>query len=166
LSPFLRALRDEQLSRMTFDNHRFFTPLEDFFEALEPYRHLHLIDAGTGLGRLPDEARLRGFNMLGIDLVVREEQSENVQYADAELFNYSEQTWLMMCRPDHSGWVYESLERALSHNAGVFYVGLESNFELDLADYVGKAVKRWDNVGEEGEHMLLYLPNDSRTALI
>jgi hypothetical protein len=161
LSPFLRALRDEQLSRMTFNNHRFFTPLEGFFEALEPYRHLHLIDAGTGLGRLPDEALLRGFNMLGIDLVVREEQSESVQYADAELFSYDEQTWLMMCRPDHSGWVYDSLERALSCNAGVFYVGLESNFELDLDDYAEKAVKRWDNVGEEGEHMLLFLPQDS-----
>lgn len=161
MNPALRALRDYHLSQMKFTNLRFFTPLEAFFEALEPYRHLRIVDAGTGLGKLPDEANLRGFNMLGIDIVVREGQSDNVQYFDAERFRFNEQTWLMMCRPDHSGWVYDSLERALSLNAGAFYVGLESNFEKDLGDYLEQVSHRWDDVGEEGEHMLLFLPEPS-----
>jgi hypothetical protein len=153
-----RILRNNGVRGLTLPNLRFFTPIDAFYEALDPYRHLHLIDAGTGLGRLPEEAAKRGFNMLGIDLVARDGQSPDVLRLDAEDFPYDERTWLMMCRPDHSGWVYHTLEKALRLGAGAFYVGLEDNFERDLGEYVDEVSKRWDNVGEEGEHMLLFTP--------
>ena len=158
MDALLRTLRNSALSRITAGALRFFTPLEAFYEALEPYKDLRIIDAGTGKGDLPEEAMQRGFNMVGIDLVERHGQSERVIFMEAESFPYDERTWLMMCRPDHSGWVYDTLEAALSRGAGVFYVGLESNFERDLDEYVDRVAKRWDNVGEEGEHMLLFLP--------
>jgi hypothetical protein len=159
MDAILRDLRNRGMGKLMLGALRFFTPQERFYEALEPYRHLRIIDAGTGLGLLPDEAQARGFNMLGIDLAARQGQSENVLRFEAESFPYDASTWLMMCRPDHSGWAYGTLDIALVRGAGAFYVGLERNFERDLGEYVDRVVQRWDDVGEEGEHMLLFLPD-------
>ena len=158
MDAFLRALRNETMSNMMLGALRFFTPNDSFFEALEPYKHLRIVDAGTGTGDLPEEAMARGFSMIGLDLVPRKGQSASVLPMEAESFPYDKDNWLMMCRPDHSGWVYDTLEIALRRGAGAFYVGLEDNFERDLGEYLDQVAKRWDNVGESGEHMLLFLP--------
>ena len=159
MNALLRELRNEVMLNMRGPAHRFFTPTAAFFAALEEFKHLTLVDAGTGMGQLPDEARKRGFKMVGLDLLRRPGQSESVLFMEAESFPYSDSKWLMMCRPDHSGWVYDTLETALKRGAGVFYVGLEDNLLTDLGDYIGRSTKAWQKVGKDGECMFLFMPS-------
>lgn len=160
MDSLLRELRNAALSQMVMPGHRFFKPTEAFYEALSEYKHLNFVDAGTGSGQLPEEAMERGFRMVGIDLVERPGQSNNVVFMEAESFEYSKATWLLMCRPDHSGWVYDTLEAALKRGAGAFYVSKLSNLIRDLEDYASRASRVWKDVGEDGEAMFLFLPED------
>ena len=151
-------MRNERLSSIVAANIRFFMPNEGFFEALAPYKRKTLVDAGAGCGLVSKEAEERGFTMLAVDLMPRAEQWAKVLLMEAESLPYSEHLWLLMCRPDHSGWAYDTLEVALKRGAGVFYAGLERNFDTDLGDYVGREAKRWTNVGEDGEDLFLFMP--------
>jgi hypothetical protein len=154
----LRSLRNYALSNMVAPALQFFTPKESFFQALEAYKTHKLIEAGAGLGRVAKEAAERGFDVMAIDIMPREDQWECVIQMDAESMPYGPGAWLLMCRPDHSGWAYDTLEVALKRGAGVFYAGLERNFEVDLGDYIGRETAIWRNVGEDGEDLLLFMP--------
>lgn len=158
LPPELRSLRNDALGGMLAPALQFFTPTGAFFEALAPYKGNSFVEGGAGLGKVTQEALSHGFKMLAIDLMPREKQWENVLVMAAESMPYSSDLWLLMCRPDHSGWAYDTLEIALKRGAGVFYAGLERNFEIDLGDYVGRETKRWDNIGEDGESLFLFMP--------
>jgi hypothetical protein len=159
MNDFMRNLRNRALGQMVAPSLRFFTPKDAFFEALEPYKHLRIIDAGTGCGLVPVEARARGFNMVGIDLMPRDGQDEEVLRLEAESFPYDAKTWMMVCRPSHDGWAYNTLEAALRRGASGFYVGLERNLEADLDGYLGRHAKVWRDVGEDGEHMFMFTPD-------
>lgn len=158
LFPELRSLRNYAMAGMVAPALQFFTPNADFFKALEPYKGKGFVEAGAGLGKVTREAVGNGFRMLAIDVMPREKQWKQVVIMEAEGMPYSTDLWLLMCRPDHSGWAYDTLEIALKRGAGVFYAGLERNFEVDLGDYVGRETKRWDNVGEDGESLFLFMP--------
>jgi hypothetical protein len=155
----LRNLRNQTLSGMRAPAMQFFIPNAAFFTALEPYKGTSFVEAGAGLGKVTQEALEHGFKMLAIDLMPRDGQWESVLVMDAESMPYSADLWLLMCRPDHSGWAYDTLELALKRGAGVFYAGLKRNFEVDLGDYVGRETKRWDKVGEDGESLFLFMPD-------
>lgn len=159
MNQLLRDLRNQALARVQMPSHRFFVPTENFYAALAEFKHLKFIDAGTGSGQLPDEACARGFKMLGLDLVSRPGQSKNVKFQEAESYPYSELEWLLMCRPDHSGWVYDTLETALARGAGAFYVSKPENLARDLEGYATRATHLWRDVGEAGECMLLIMPS-------
>jgi len=161
MDDLLRKLRNQVLGEMSvcMPQHRFFVPTEAFFAALSEFKHLQLIDAGTGSGELPDEARDLGFNMVGIELARRPGQSPNVVFREAESYPYSPTSWLLMCRPDHSGWVYDTVEAALRRGASALYVSKASNLTLDLDCYASRASRVWQNVGQDGECMLLLEPN-------
>jgi hypothetical protein len=154
----LRRMRNHALSGMVAPALQFFTPTPAFFKALKPYKSTSMVEAGAGLGKVTQEAQAKGFKMMAIDIMPREGQWENVLTVDAESMPYSSDLWLLMCRPDHSGWAYDTLEIALKRGAGVFYAGLERNFEIDLGDYVGREAKRWDGIGEDGESLFLFMP--------
>jgi hypothetical protein len=157
--PFdLRTLRNQTMGGMCAPAMQFFIPTAAFFEALKPYQGKSLVEAGAGLGKVTEQAVKRGFRMRAVDIMPREGQWEHVMIIDAESMPYSASMWLLMCRPDHSGWAYDTLEIALKRGAGVFYAGLERNFEVDLGDYVGREAKRWDQVGEDGESLFLFMP--------
>lgn len=158
MNDLLRSLRNQALGRVQMPGHRFFVPTENFYAALAEFKYLKFIDAGTGSGELPDEARARGFEMVGLDLVARPGQSKNVVFREAETYPYSPDEWLIMCRPDHSGWVYDTLEAALGRGAGAFYVSKPENLARDLEGYATRATKLWRDVGQSGECMLLILP--------
>ena len=159
LPPELRSLRNQAMGGMYAPALQFFIPTASFFEALNPYKGTSLVEAGAGLGKVTQEAVKNGFRMLAIDIMPRDGQWERVTIMDAESMPYSSDLWLLMCRPDHSGWAYDTLELALKRGAGVFYAGLERNFDVDLGDYVGRETKRWDNVGEDGESLFLFMPD-------
>lgn len=158
MSPYLRELRNLTMAGMVFPDLRFFTPLESFYTALEPYKEKRFVDAGTGSGKLPEEAMARDFTMLGIDIARRDGQSCTVYITDAETFPYNESTWLLMCRPDHSGWCLPTMKAALRAGANVFYVGLARNFTHDLDCYVNFAEEVWQDVGKDGEAMFMFTP--------
>jgi hypothetical protein len=137
---------------------RFFMPTAAFYTALEPYKSIGLVDAGAGTGMVSKDLTERGFRMLAVDLMPREGQGEHVIQMEAESVPYGPNLWLLLCRPDHSGWVYDTMQRALARGAGVFYAGLERNFSIDLDDYVGRETMRYANVGEEEESLFFFEP--------
>jgi len=161
MNDLLRQLRNQALANMSVSmpQHRFFVPTEKFFSVLAEFKGVRFIDAGTGSGELPDEARQLGLDMHGIELARRPGQSPNVEFREAESYPYSETSWLLMCRPDHSGWVYDTVEAALRRGASALYVSKTSNLAQDLDCYASRASKVWQNVGEDGECMLLIEPS-------
>lgn len=158
MSPLLRALRNDALSQVKAGALRFFEPTPAFFEALTPYKDKKFVDAGAGVGHITEQARAQGFQMLPVDIMPREGQVVEVLCMEAESVPYSPEVCLLMCRPDHSGWVYETLSIALKAGACAFYAGLPHNFERDLEDFIGTEVQSWTDVGEEGEMLLLFTP--------
>lgn len=161
MNDLLRQLRNEVLGQMFVPmlQPRFFVPNERFFTALAEFKGVKFIDAGTGTGDLPDEARALGLDMQGIELVRRPGQSPNVEFREAESYPYTETTWLLMCRPDHTGWVYDTVEAALRLGASALYVSKGCNLALDLDCYAGRATRVWQDVGKDGECMLLLEPS-------
>jgi hypothetical protein len=158
MDAFLRHLRNQRMGSFLGSSLTFFQPTPAFYEALEPFKEKSIVDAGAGMGHVSKEGCKRGFRMLPIDIMPREGQWDAVMPVDAESMHYSEGQWLLVCRPDHSGWAYDTMEQALRAGAGVFYAGLERNFDCDLGDYLGRETKRWDNVGEDGETLFLFMP--------
>lgn len=154
----LRQLRDARMRSMCLPALVFFEPKDSFFDALAPFKGTRIVEAGAGMGHVTREAAARGFNMVAVDLAGREVQWEQVQHIAAESMPYGPDTWLLMCRPDHSGWAYDTMEIALRAGATVFYAGLERNFSIDLGEYVGRETQRWENVGEEGESLFMFEP--------
>lgn len=155
----LRQLRNVTLGGMTATSLRFFEPTEAFFQAMSAYKDRMVVDAGAGMGHVSAQLEARGHSMLPVDIMPREGQSPKVVLLEAESLPYGDNLWLMLCRPDHSGWAYDTMELALRRGAGVFYAGLERNFDCDLGDYVGRETKRWSQVGEEGEDLFLFMPS-------
>lgn len=155
----LRSLRNQTLGNMQGPEIRFFTPNYTFFNALEPYKDKMLVDAGAGTGMVSKEAAEHGFDMLAIDIMPRDGQWGKVVLLDAESVPYSDDRWLLLCRPDHSGWAYDVLELALRRGASVFYAGLERNLSIDLGEYVGRESMKWARVGEDGEDLFLFEPS-------
>lgn len=154
----LRNMRNMAMASAFAPALQFFTPTPAFFEALEPYKGKAFVEGGAGLGKVTQEANEKGFRMVAIDVMPRDGQWENVVIREAESMPYGPNMWLLVCRPDHSGWAYDCLEIALKSGAGFFYAGLERNFDVDLGDYVGRETKRWDLVGQEGESLFLFMP--------
>jgi len=165
LDTSLRQLRNVTLGGITGSALTFFEPNDTFFTALTGYRDRMLVDAGAGMGHVSVQGTARGLNMLPVDIMPRYGQSDKVMLVEAESLPYGEHLWLLLCRPDHSGWAYDTMELALRRGAGVFYAGLERNFDCDLGDYVGRETKRWANVGEEGEDLFLFMPSALLPAL-
>jgi hypothetical protein len=161
MSDLLRQLRNQVLGQLVVPmvQPRFFVPNERFYTALAEFKGVKFIDAGTGTGELPDEACALGFDMQGIELVRRPGQSPHVEFREAESYPYSDNTWLLMCRPNHSGWVYDTVEAALRRGASALYVSKSSNLTLDLDCYAGRAARVWHDVGQDGECMLLLEPS-------
>lgn len=159
LDPFLRSLRDSHLANVRLPALTFFEPTDAFFAALAPFKSQAIVECGAGMGHVTKAAQAQGFNMRAIDLVRRKGQWKKVEIADAELQPYSPELWPLMCRPDHSGWVYDVLERALTRGAQALYVGLDRNLEQDLGEYVGRERLRVPDVGEEGEMLLVFDPS-------
>lgn len=138
-------------------NQRFFTPTEAFWQALGDVlpAGVGLVDAGCGRGDLIGEAEGRGMTIHGIDICDREGQDPRVVRADAVSYPWSAARWLMMCRPDHSGWAWDATRLARRRGAHVLYVGLPDNYRRDLGRMKNECLGR---VGVEGENLYLLKP--------
>lgn len=114
----LRALRNAHMQRGSLPALVFFTPTARFFEALEPFRQkATLVEAGCGQGLVSKSLDKRGFQVVALDIAPRQKQWSKVQLREAESFPYSDAAFVLICRPDHSGWAYDTIEQALRRGA-------------------------------------------------
>lgn len=170
---FINRQINEMLSEQAYESNlgqkvprlRFFTPKEKFWTLISEIMKKHdltmLVDCGTGNGELPIESRDCGIKMVGIDIIQREGNSlVDVHLIPAHRMPYDQKIWPLVCRPDHSGWARGVLEKAHESGSGFIYVGLRRNFAQDLGDYmVSSLSESYDEVGEENEEMLIFLPD-------
>lgn len=151
MNPWLQSAKQLAVSNLVLPSQRFFTPTEEFWEMLSTVpEDVQIIDCGTGNGELVQEARDRGFNLRGIDLFYRDGRSPLVEFGDATTFKWSPQVWPMFCRPSHDGWVEETVVRARNSGATSIYVGLKSNFFIDIGSF--RAKRHPEQVGVEREY--------------
>ena len=156
---------------MAMPNGKFFIPNKVFWATLlnlkEAYKFTFIIDAGCGDGHVSEEARDYKLKMVGCDIFRREERDieTSIQYVPAHRLvevmtgsSDAQDTWVMVCRPDHSGWVAPLYYRTqIERNMGFIYVGDSAKlmFDVDperLPDYTV------DNVGEDSESMFIWFP--------
>lgn len=164
MNDFLTQLRMSAYGHLgTMSNLTWFTPTKVFWQRLAPHKHeIQFVDAGCGVGNLTRAALKRGYKMLPVDLVPRDGQIETVLQRDAVRMGYGPMCWPMICRPDHSGWVYDCVDAALYQRATAFYVSLPHNKDRDLDDYVEHIVEEIPDVGVEGETMYVLKRNAER----
>lgn len=156
----LTDLRLSAFARLgTMANLRWFTPTELFWELIEPFKDKKIVDCGCGVGDTTREGFALGFNMVGIDLVKRYGQHKEVLHVDACAFPFNKNVWPLVCRPDHSGWVYDCLQRAMTRGATALYVGLWDNLDRDLDDLQEDVVESHRGVGIENEVLCILRRN-------
>ncbi len=161
MSAMMNSLRELAYARMggagALPDHRFFTPLPDFWDSLEVVTPVgvQLVDTGCGRGDLLGEAALAGRILLGIDVAYRSGQNACVKKHNAITYPWGRLTWPMICRPSHDGWAEETVKAAREAGATVLYVGLPKNYYRDLGRVrsVNHGV-----VGEEGERLYVISP--------
>jgi hypothetical protein len=125
----------------------FFEPTEAFFKYLsDTVPHRQVIDVGAGAGFLSRELSKRGFKVLAIDLIERDEPLHPVFQVDASEFPFPKNAVPIMARPCHSDWVEETVWNALKTAPYMLYVGLEKNLVEDLGN-LGPGYK-WEKVLE------------------
>lgn len=156
MSDLLTSLRLSALSQLgTMGALRWFTPTPLFWETMQEFKDKTLVDCGCGVGALVTEGRRLSFEMIGIDLVKRKAQIKDVLFADACSFPFGTDRYPLICRPDHSGWVYDTIKYAVSRNATAFYVGLAENVRRDLESHIHKVSDIVRNVGIENESLYI-----------
>ena len=138
-------------------NQRFFTPTQVFWDVISKLvpKEVTLVDLGCGTGELSSEAQKRGFNSIGVDLFLRDDQpNSSVIRADAVtwgLRNLSETTWGLVCRPAPSALVPALQRVAVQTGSTLFYVGLRRNFTKHLGDNWQQYPLVAEEVGRSGE---------------
>lgn len=141
---------------------RFFTGNDLFFSSLkalvdEKGGRPMILECGCGSQDTTRDLAARGFLVRGVDLYRREGQTSDVYIQDAVMMPFDEMTWALLCRPDHSGWASDTIERCIKRGGVGIYVGLEKNYHQDIDEDVNEfMVKRICNVGVEGEDMWVF----------
>jgi hypothetical protein len=158
----VRALAYRYLSSVSLPAQRFFEPLPCFWDKLNEAvpQGVQLVDSGCGTGALIDEAFAAGRSLIGIDIAARDVQHEAVVRANAITYNWSAEVWPLVCRPSHDGWAYETMIAARKRGAAYLYVGLPSNYLIDLG-YVRSVC--FGVVGVEGEKLYFVRPYKKRS---
>ena len=103
-------------------------------------------------------------NIRGFDIHRRTEyevpEFENFMADALDLTVYHQRLQVLVCRPDHGGWVGELLEQFLSGEKvckRFIYVGKPENIEIDFdEDQLLHVHKKIEGVGEDNETMLVW----------
>ncbi|MBF84488.1 MAG: hypothetical protein CL489_08445 [Acidobacteria bacterium] len=131
---------------------KFFEPNEKFFECMKRFDKT-IVDVGAGMGQVTKGLCERGHLCVGIDNNYREGQYGYILTMDAFDYPYKKDTIILVCRPNHSGWVEDLFEET---NQTFIYVGLEHNLDIDLSSDIRSDMKLLaSNVGDDGENMYL-----------
>lgn len=143
---------------ITFPNSKFFEPLPEFFEWLHTIQYNNFIfDCGAGIGHVEAEATKLGFrDFYSIDEHPRDDPKSEIIIMPCQNFQYPENSILLFCRPCHNGFVAETYELH-KDSCSFYYIGLESNLNVDLFDIPHRLVL--ENIGEEGENIYVLSEN-------
>lgn len=151
----MSAVKRKSRAALTFPDQTFFWPQPQLFEwlALPQHRWRRIVELGAGKGELAAELHKRGHDVLAVDNRAREGQLPIVERCCAFEFEFTRNDLVLACRPDHSGWVGDALNKAVEQGANrVCYVGLKKNVNNDLAQSM---VRHLDlhAIGVTGEHL-------------
>lgn len=149
----------------------FYTPTPVGMNALASLENVRgILEAGCGQGLALSMIRAWGKandvpymeHSRGFDVNFREVTYDNSIFR-ANALNapfYTEHLSVLVCRPNHDGWVETLLDKFLTGKEKVryfIYIGLEKNVEIDFTDeQLSRVSKRVDAVGKEGEIMLIW----------
>lgn len=149
----------------------FYTPTPVGLKALASLENVRgILEAGCGQGLALSMIRAWGKandvpymeHSRGFDVNFREVTYDNSIFR-ANALNapfYHENLAVLVCRPNHDGWVESLLNTFLSGAAKTryfIYVGLDKNLDIDLdQDQLYQVSKRIEGVGKEGEIMLIW----------
>lgn len=156
-----------------FPSQVFFYPNDLFLDTMNGLDG-HIIEMGCGVGHALDCMKHYGeendslnmINSRGFDIVARTECAAPMQVAYGHMFDalefkfYTKLMNVLVCRPDHGGWVGALLDQFLTGEKTCkrfIYVGLERNLRVDFddtqLDFLSAVV---ENVGDEGENMYIW----------
>jgi len=134
----------------------------------------HIIEMGCGVGHAlycmkqygEETDNLNMYNSRGFDIVARTVCASPMQVAYGHMFDalefkfYNKLMNVLVCRPDHSGWVGTLLDQFLSGEKTCkrfIYVGLERNLHTDFdCNQLHALSKIVYNVGDDGENMYIW----------
>lgn len=151
----------------------FFKPNALFLNTMaHDYKDVGILEAGSGVGHVIKVVKDFGikygissmYNIRGFDMHRRTEYDVSefeIFSADAlELTVYHQGLQVLVCRPDHGGWVSELLEQFLSGEKvckRFIYVGKPENIEVDFdEDQLLHVDRKIEHVGEDDETMLVW----------
>lgn len=163
----------DHMFRLELPYQTFFTPTKSFLEIMaEKYSDVGILEAGCGCAHALSKIREYGVsnsvgsmeNARGFDLNTRTEYDVPfgvVFHSNAlECDFYHRGLQVIVCRPDHSGWVEALLDSFIYglHEVKRFiYVGLKENILRDLSvEQYSKVSEMYQGVGEDGENMLVW----------
>ena len=151
----------------------FFKPNAKFLNTMaSEYKDVGILEAGSGVGHVLKVVKEYGknygisamSNIRGFDIHRRTEYEVpefEIFMADALTLNvYHQRLQVLVCRPDHGGWVSELLEQFLLGEKvckRFIYVGKPENIEIDFdEDQLIHVHKKIEGVGEDNETMLVW----------
>lgn len=151
----------------------FFKPNAKFLNTMaSEYKDVGILEAGSGVGHVLKVVKEYGknygisamSNIRGFDIHRRTEYEVpefEIFMADAlDLSVYHQRLQVLVCRPDHGGWVSELLEQFLLGEKvckRFIYVGKPENIEIDFdEDQLLHVHKKVEGVGEDNETMLVW----------
>jgi hypothetical protein len=139
---------------------RFFNPNKNFWKwAATLDKNKVIIECGCGDGDLVREMRAEKMKAIGIDprysLLNEPLPMELIsaiipmEAERAPLIKTLESN-ILVCRPCHSGFPRE-VARIKHAKSDMYYIGFEKNLAIDLRDIKIKQIKKYKQVGQEGE---------------
>ena len=151
----------------------FFKPNAKFLNTMaSEYKDVGILEADCGVGHVLKVVKEYGKNygisvmgnIRGFDIFRRtkyEVPEFEIFMADAlDLTVYHQRLQVLVCRPDHGGWVSELLEQFLLGEKvckRFIYVGLGSNLHIDfMQDQLEKVSAVYTGVGEGEEVMYVW----------
>lgn len=143
------------MSPLTLPSQRFFEPNEKFTEWVIANLKNHVIyDIGAGNGHVSKLLMSLGIMVYPIDIHNREDPEYPVVISDATVNSYIPLSVIMFCRPNHSGFVEETITQALKHEASmIIYISKPINRHNDLGKYYRKSFLQVKKVGQDGESL-------------
>lgn len=134
---------------------RFFEPNGAFFEAMQAFDGLEIVDVGAGQGHVAQALRDRGHDAMGIDLRGIGETEYPVTWGNARTFNFAAGSVVLICRPCHSDFVESAVDRAIARDvSAILYVGFEGKVANDIGERFDE-FRKFDSgpLGASGERL-------------